>query len=76
MKYLPCSITMIESGVELICCVFRSTCDCTWVLEWHMYPDKMNLAWKEFDQCRIQANKCVAIHRENKEGTEIENTIL
>lgn len=48
----------------------------TWVLESRMYPDKMNLAWKEFNQHGIQANKCVAIHRENKGVTEIENTIL
>lgn len=67
---------MIESGVELIFHVLRNTHDCTWVLEWRRYPDRMNLAWKEFDQRRIQANKCVGIHRENKGVTEIENTIL
>lgn len=39
MKYLPCSI-MIDAGIELICCVFRSTHDCTCTLEWLKYPEK------------------------------------
>lgn len=41
-----------------------------------MCPDKTNFAWEGFDWHRIEGNKCVAIHRENKKVREIENTIL